>query len=156
MRNEFGNTIADIVNQDKRNYVLACDIGYGVFDKLRKENPDNWMNTGIQEAATVGMAAGMAMQGLRPWLYTITPFLLERPFEQIKLDIIQQKQNVKLVSFFDYDLLGPTHITRNVKDICDALGIDLIVPKTNEETRSEILRISKEDKPYFVYLTGCD
>lgn len=155
MRDVFGDTIAEIVAADKRNFVLACDIGYGVFDKLRRENPANWMNTGIQEAATVGMASGMAMQGLRPWVYTITPFLLERPWEQIKLDVVQQNQNVKLVGYWDYELLGPTHISRNVKDLCKILGINLIAPQSDEEAQEELLRIAREDKPYFVYLTKC-
>lgn len=155
MRDIFGDTIAEIVAADKRNFVLACDIGYGVFDRLRQESPENWMNSGIQEAATIGMASGMAMQGLRPWVYTITPFLLERPYEQIKLDVVQQEQNVKLVSYWDYELLGPTHVSRRVKDICDILGIGLIHPQSDEETRRELFRISKEDKPYFVYLINC-
>ena len=155
MRDVFGDTVAEIVAADKRNYVLACDIGYGVFDRLRRENPQNWMNTGIQEAATIGMASGMAMQGLRPWVYTITPFLLERPFEQIKLDVVQQNQNVKLVSYWDYGLLGPTHVSRKVKDICDVLGIGLIAPRSDEQAREDLLRISQEDKPYFVYLIKC-
>ena len=153
MRYSFGETIADLVNKDKRNIVLACDIGYGVFDRLREENPDNYVNTGITEQATLGMAAGMAMEGMKPWCYTITPFLLERPFEQIKLDVVQQKQNVKLVSYWDYGVLGPTHVTQDIDGICRILGIDLIKPSNSLETRIETERISKEDKPYFVYLT---
>ena len=51
----------------------------------------------------------MALEGLKPWVYTITPFLIERPFEQVKLDIDQQNSNVKLVGFADYPTLGPTH-----------------------------------------------
>ena len=57
----------------------------------------------------------MALQGLKPWVYTITPFLIERPFEQIKLDIDQQKSNVKLVGFADYPSLGPSHSELNAK-----------------------------------------
>ena len=57
----------------------------------------------------------MALDGLKPWVYTITPFLIERPFEQIKLDIDQQKANVKLVGFADYPKLGPTHAELDAK-----------------------------------------
>ena len=63
------------------------------------------------------VASGMALQGLKPWVYTITPFLIERPFEQIKLDINQQKANVKLVGFADYPTLGPTHAEINAKKL---------------------------------------
>ena len=64
---------------------------------------------GICEQSLIGVASGMALEGLKPWVYTITPFLIERPFEQIKLDIDQQKANVNLVGFADYPTLGPTH-----------------------------------------------
>ena len=153
MRLAFGKTIAEIINNDKRNYVLMCDIGYGVFDHLHENNPDHLINTGIAEAATIGMASGMAMEGLRPWVYTITPFLLERPFEQIKIDVIGQKQNVKLISYFDYDIMGTTHRTNNVEEICKILKIDMIAPKSYQETVDVINTISGEDKPYFIYLT---
>ena len=153
MRIAFGELIAELVKKDKRNYVLVCDIGYGVFDKLREENPDHFINMGITEQAIIGIAAGMAMQGLKPWVYTITPFLLERPFEQIKLDIVQQKQNVKLVSYWDYSTQGPTHITEDVDAICKVLKIKLIKPKSSEETKKLILEESKKKEPVFFYLT---
>lgn len=156
MRKAFGRTIAEIINKDKRNYMLMCDIGYGVFDELQRDNPDHLINTGIAEAATIGMASGMAMEELRPWVYTITPFLLERPFEQIKIDVVGQKQNVKLVSYFDYDIMGTTHRTNNVAEICKILKIDMIAPKSYQETVDVINSISGEDKPYFIYLTKAD
>ena len=153
MRLAFGKAIARLVEQDKRNYVLMCDIGYGVFDDLKAQNPSHLINTGIAEAATIGMASGMAMEGLRPWVYTITPFLLERPFEHIKIDVVGQKQNVKLVSFFDYDIMGTTHRTNDVAGICRILRIDMLAPQSFDETTEVINRISQENKPYFIYLT---
>ena len=70
---------------------------------------------GICEQSLISTAAGMALEGLKPWVYTITPFLIERPFEQIKLDIDQQKANVNLVGFADYPNLGPSHQEINAK-----------------------------------------
>ena len=75
------------------------DIGYGIFDDFRKNHPNRFINMGICEQSLISVAAGMSLEGLKPWVYTITPFLIERPFEQIKLDINQQKANVKLVGF---------------------------------------------------------
>ena len=76
--------------------MLVGDIGYGIFDEFRKNHPKKFFNLGICEQSLIGVAAGMALEGLKPWVYTITPFLIERPFEQIKLDVNEQKTNVKL------------------------------------------------------------
>ena len=70
---------------------------------------------GICEQSIISVASGMALEGLQPWVYTITPFLIERPFEQIKLDIDHQNVNVNLVGYADYPTLGPTHTELNAK-----------------------------------------
>ena len=95
MRRRFGTVIADLADQDDRIYVVSGDIGYRVFDEFRDRHPDRFINIGICEQSMIGVSSGMALEGLQPWVYTITPFLIERPFEQIKLDIDQQNVNVK-------------------------------------------------------------
>ena len=87
MRNEFGKIIVELAEKDKDIYLLVGDIGYGMFDEFRKRFPNRFFNLGICEQSMIGIASGMALQGLKPYVYTITPFLIERPFEQIKLDI---------------------------------------------------------------------
>ena len=91
MRRKFGKIINQIAKNDDKVVLLVGDIGYGIFDDFRKDNPKKFFNMGICEQSLIGTAAGMALEGLKPWVYTITPFLIERPFEQIKLDIDQQK-----------------------------------------------------------------
>ena len=97
MRRTFGKVISELAERDEKIYVLVGDIGYQVFDEFREKHPDRFINMGICEQSMIGVSAGMALEGLKPWVYTITPFLIERPFEQIKLDIDQQNVNVKLV-----------------------------------------------------------
>ena len=68
-------------------------------------------------------------------VYTITPFLIERPFEQVKLDIDQQKVNVNLVGFADYPTLGPTHSELNAKKLMSLCkNIESFYPKDSLET----------------------
>lgn len=152
MRAEFGKVIAELVRKDKNVYALDLDFGK-VFSDLLKENPENLLTLGVTEQAAVGVAAGMALEGLKPYVFTITPFLLERPFEQIKLDIVQQKANVKLVSYWDYPTAGPTHKALDVEKECEILGIKLISPKTPEEVREKILETYEINEPVFFYLT---
>jgi transketolase len=90
---------------------------------------------GICEQSMIGVSAGMALEGLKPWVYTITPFLIERPFEQVKLDIDQQDVNVKLVGFSDYPKLGPTHTELNGEKMMQLFkNITSYFPKNGDET----------------------
>ncbi len=109
MRRTFGKIITELANKDDKIYVLVGDIGYRVFDEFREKHSERFINMGICEQSIISVSAGMALEGLKPWVYTITPFLIERPFEQVKLDIDQQNVNVKLVGFADYPTLGPSH-----------------------------------------------
>ena len=117
MRRRFGKILSELARKDKKIILIVGDIGYGIFDQFRSEHPNRFFNLGICEQSIIGVAAGAALQGLKPWVYTITPFLIERPFEQIKLDIDQQKANVNLVGFADYPSLGPTHAELNGKKL---------------------------------------
>jgi transketolase len=95
----------------------------------------------------------MALEGLKPWVYTITPFLIERPFEQIKLDIDQQKTNVKLVGFADYATLGPTHSELNAKKMMQLFkNINSYFPKNGDETEDVIKKSYRSKGPAFISL----
>ena len=129
------------------------DIGYGIFDDFRKNHPEKFFNLGICEQSIVSAAAGMAIEGLKPWVYTITPFLIERPFEQIKLDIDQQKTNVNLVGFADYPSLGPTHAELNDKRLMSLFkNIQSYFPKNSSETKIAIDRSCENKGPNFISL----
>ena len=96
MRRKFGKLINELAKKDDKIVLLVGDIGYGIFDDFRKNHPKKFFNLGICEQSLIGAASGMSIEGLKPWVYTITPFLIERPFEQVKLDIDQQNVNVNL------------------------------------------------------------
>jgi transketolase len=108
MRWEFQKALTALARRDLRVVLLWGDVGGGLWGDFRREMPERCINVGIREQATVSMAAGMAMEGLRPVVYTITPFLIERAFEQIKLDVNQQNLPVGLVGHSDGNS-GPTH-----------------------------------------------
>ena len=141
MRRKFGKLINELAKKDKKIVLLVGDIGYGIFDDFRKNHPKRFFNLGICEQSIIGVASGMALEGLKPWVYTITPFLIERPFEQIKLDIDQQKANVKLVGFADYPTLGPTHSEINAKKMMQLFKyIKSFFPRNN----SEVIKFTKK------------
>ena len=153
MRRRFGKILSEIAKKDKNIVLLVGDIGYGIFDDFRKNHPDRFFNMGICEQSLIGTAAGMALEGLKPWVYTITPFLIERPFEQIKLDIDQQKANVNLVGFADYPTLGPTHSELNAKKLMGLMkNIKSFYPKDSRETEKFFQKTYKIKGPTFMSL----
>jgi len=153
MRNEFAKVIAELIEIDKKVHLITLDGGYKQFNKSIKENPKNYWNFGVTEQASIGIVSGMALEGLKPYIYTITPFLIERPFEQVKLDIVAQNANVKLVGFWDYPDDGITHLTKDPEGLCKILGIRYFEPKSSSETREMLLDTYKDDQPAFFYLT---
>ena len=153
MRRTFGNIITELADKDDKIYVLVGDIGYRVFDQYREEHPDRFINMGICEQSIIGVSAGMALEGLKPWVYTITPFLIERPFEQVKLDIDHQNVNVKLVGFADYPNLGPTHSELDGKKLMNLFSnITSFFPKDGYETQKMVNQAYKKDGPAFISL----
>lgn len=112
MRTAYLETLYKLAKNDKRVYALISDNGAIVYDKYRRDIPDQYLNLGISEANMIGMAAGMASCGKIPFTYTIGAFLAYRAFEFIRNDVCLQKQNVKIVGTGAgevYSALGPTH-----------------------------------------------
>ena len=153
MRRRFGKIINELARKDDKIVLVVGDIGYGVFDEFRKEHPKKFFNFGICEQSIISVSSGMALEGLKPWVYTITPFLIERPFEQIKLDIDQQNVNVNLVGFADYPTLGPSHAELDGERLMKLFkNIESFFPKNSDETESAIYQSYKSDGPSFISL----
>ena len=153
MRRSFGKIITELADRDEKIYVIVGDIGYRVFDEFRQKHPDRFINMGICEQSMIGVSAGMALEGLNPWVYTITPFLIERPFEQVKLDIDEQNVNVKLVGYSDYPTLGPTHTELNGKKLMQVFkNITSYFPKNGDETQKVTYQAYEKKGPAFISL----
>lgn len=153
MRNEFGKLMIELAEKDDKIILIVGDIGYKIFDEFRKKFPERFFNFGICEQSIIGTAAGMALEGLKPYVYTITPFLIERPFEQIKLDIDQQNVNVKLVGYADYPTQGPTHAELDAQHLMKLFkNIDSYFPKNSKETREAVIRSYNSNRPAFISL----
>ncbi|MDI9569372.1 MAG: transketolase [Pseudomonadota bacterium] len=121
---------------DKRIYLLVCDMGFGVTDVFREEFPERILNVGMMEQATVGIAAGMAMTGLLPVVYSIVNFLAFRALEQIRNDVVLQGLNVKFIAtgvnnYFSF--LGHSHCCgEDDKKIMNLIGMKVFDPYERE------------------------
>src|SRR3990167_9882491 len=137
MRKQFVKTIEEILPEDERLVLLLGDIGVFGFSNSLIRFPDRVYNIGILEQSTIGLAAGLAMQGLIPVVHTIAPFATERCFEQIKDDFGYQKLGGNIVSVgasYDYASLGCTHhCPADVNILINIPGMEIVVPGTAEE-----------------------
>src|SRR5712671_895994 len=112
MRNAFADEITKLGKEDKRVVLLSGDIGNKLFDKFKEHSEARFLNCGVAEANMMSVASGMALSGLRPFVYTITPFTTTRCFEQIRVDVCYHRAPVIIVGTgagLSYAELGPTH-----------------------------------------------
>lgn len=125
MRNAFAKQITELARKDDRIVLLSADIGNRLFDEFKATCPDRFYNCGVAEANMIGMAAGLAMSGLRPVCYTITPFITYRCLEQIRVDVCYHHVPVVIVGTgagLSYASLGATHHS------CEEMGMLRLLP----------------------------
>ena len=146
--NNFRGKIIDALmpyfRADKRYYLLVCDMGFGVSDKLRKEFPRRVINCGIMEQGTVGIAAGMSMSGLIPIVYSIVNFLVFRALEQVRNDVALQGLNVKFIATGSNDYfkaLGASHCCgKDDIAIMELIGMKVYNPYAGRRPFADIVR----------------
>ncbi|MDD5109273.1 MAG: transketolase C-terminal domain-containing protein [Candidatus Omnitrophica bacterium] len=112
MRQEFADTLLEVGKMDKNLMVMVGDISHFRLQDFAKACPGRYYNIGICEPTIVNMAAGLSKLGFYPVVHTIAPFIVERSYEQIKLDFCYQKLGANIItvgSAFDYSTLGCTH-----------------------------------------------
>ena len=151
-----------MARNDERIFLITPDIGYSVLEVFRDEFPERYLNVGVAEQNSVSIAAGMALSGLIPYVYTINPFVCMRPFEQIRLDVAYMNTNVRLVGVgggFSYGAAGATHHTLediaimrvlpNMTVICpgDPWEVDKAVIESVNYKGPIFLRLGKQGEP---------
>lgn len=112
MRNAFAEEITALAAADPRIVLLSGDIGNRLFDRFKAQFPDRFYNVGVAEANMIGIAAGLALGGMKPVTYTIASFAVYRCYEQIRVDLCYHNAPVVMVgtgSGLAYAANGPTH-----------------------------------------------
>jgi transketolase len=97
MRKEFADFLLEEMRENEKIVVITADIGYGILDKIRQEFPHRVHNVGAAESLMIGVAVGYCYEGFLPVCYTITTFLLYRPFEMIRNYVNHEALDIKLV-----------------------------------------------------------
>lgn len=120
MRKIFVDFLKQRIAIDSSIILITADLGYGLFDEIRDEYPNNFVNCGASEQLMIGLCVGAAYEGRLAVAYSITPFLLYRPFELIRNYVDKESLNIKLVGSGrgrDYSHDGFSHWAEDDEEI---------------------------------------
>ena len=156
MRNAFAAEVTELAAADPRIVLLSGDIGNRLFDRYKERQPERFLNCGVAEANMIGMAAGMAMSGLRPIAYTIAAFATVRCLEQIRVDVCYHEAPVIIVGVgagLSYASLGGTHHACEEIAMLRALPkMSIVCPADPLEVRLAVRAAVAYDRPVYIRL----
>jgi transketolase len=156
MRGYFAYELHQEMEKNKDIWVLVGDLGQGMMDKIRDDFPDRFLNCGASEQAMVGLAVGLALEGKIPVVYSITNFVLYRPFEWIRNYLDHEQIPVKLVGAGrdeDYAHDGYTHHSQDAKQVLDCFpNIVQFWPENKEEMGTMVRELLFNGKASFISL----
>lgn len=154
MRNAFAAELLELVKEDCRLVILSADIGNRMFDQHKDYAPDRFYNCGVAEANMISLASGLALSGMIPVAYTITPFITVRCLEQIKIDICYHNVPVILIgtgSGLSYAELGPTHHSLDDLALLRALpNMTVLAPGDPVEAKLALRAAVELNKPVYI------
>jgi len=156
MRNQFRDTCIKLAADDDKLVLIFGDISVYLFREFQERYPQRFFNAGICENTLVSMAAGLSAAGFRPVVHTIAPFITERSYEQVKLDICYNNFPACIVSCggsFDYAWDGATHHCYTDLELMRMLP-DMIVAQPGSNKEFDTLFSSCFDKAAYVRIAG--
>ena len=156
MRRVFADCLHDRMRTNKKIWVIVGDLGYKMWDQVMADYPDRFINAGVAEQLMTGISVGLALEGKIPFVYSITPFLLYRPFETIRNYINREKIPVKLIGSGrnkEYERDGFSHWAEEDKEVMRIFAnINARWPETNSEIPDLIDEMIANNVPYYVNL----
>lgn len=157
IRKEFAKILHQEMRKNEDIVFIIGDLGYGHFDEIREEFPDRVFNPGAAEQLILGMACGFAMDGKLPVCYSMTPFLLYRPFEILRTYIDHEEIPVMLAAAGrdkDYAEAGFSHwATDDKKHLSGFENIIKMWPEDRAEMEKAFEQFVNEPKPYYINLS---
>ena len=156
MRNTCLQTVHDLAKKDSRVIFIGSDLGPGVLKDFRREKPEQFFMEGVSEQAIIGIAAGLAMEGFKPYVNTIATFITRRCFEQVALDLCLHDLPVKLIGNgggLVYATLGPTHLAIEDISILRPLpNMTIVAPCDSVEMKSFMKKAIDWPHPIYIRL----
>ena len=111
-RREFIDTLIDLAQKDEKIVLVIPDVGFNYIEEFQKRFPDRFFNLGVTEQSAMTIAAGMALEGLKPYIYSMINFVAFRPYEAVRNAVCLHRANVKIMGVKGsekYKFLGFSH-----------------------------------------------
>ncbi len=157
-RREFIDTLIELAEKDERVVLIVPDVGFNYIEEFRKKFPNRFFNLGVTEQTTMTIAAGMALSGLKPYVYSMINFVVFRPYEMLRNAVCLHNANVKVIGVKGsekYKFLGFSHnLISDDEDIkaLEELSIDCFVVSDPEKVRDTILKTYNKKGPAYIRL----
>jgi transketolase len=158
-RGVFMETLEELVQKDNRIILVVGDVGFSYMAEFQKKYPKQYINTGVMEQTFMGVAAGLAQSGWKPYIYSMVPFVIMRNYEQLRNDVCYGNQNVKIIGAVGnvhYRFQGMSHNLlgkENEEDLLKNLpNIKRYYPKGTEEVRRIVLETYENTEPTYIRL----
>jgi len=156
MRGFFAYHLYQEMLADDDIYVICVDLGYGMFNEIKNTFPTRFINPGAAEQAAMDIAIGMALAGKKPFIYSITPFLIYRAFESIRTYINHEAIPVRMIGSGrddDYKKDGWSHHADDVLPILSHMSnIQLYFPNKKEKMEAIVKSMVNTNAPQFLSL----
>lgn len=157
-RTEFIDVLIELAEKDDKILLIVPDVGFNYIDKFKDKFPNRFFNFGVTEQSTIMIATGLALQGFKPYVYSMVNFVLFRPYEMVRNGIVNHHANVKLIGVKGssaYKFLGFSHnMNDDFEDMkaCSVLGLDAALPLKIEDVRKLLLDTYQSPKPFYIRL----
>jgi transketolase len=156
MRRLFAELLHEEMKKNEDIYLITGDLGYGLWDRIRDDFPTRFHNVGSSEMVMMGMGIGLAMEGKIPYVYSITPFAIYRPFEMIRNYLDHEGIPVNIIGGGrdkEYGYLGFSHWSHDDKRIMGVFdNIKSCHPETDEELTDSFKYTLQKRTPIYINL----
>lgn len=156
MRVDFVNAVSQVLEKDLNSIFITGDLGFNALEGIAKMSGKRFLNAGVAEQNMMGLAAGIALTGYKPWVYSIAPFVTYRCLEQIRNDVCLHNLPVRIVGNgggYTYGVLGSTHHALEDFAVLKALpNLTLYFPCGNDQVSTAVDQIHQLETPSYLRL----
>lgn len=155
-RREFIDTLIGLADKDDKIVLIVPDVGFNYIEEFRKRFPGRFFNFGVTEQSTMIIAAGLALSGFKPYVYSMINFVTMRPYEMLRNAVCYHNANVKLLGVKGsegYKFLGFSHnISKDedIKILSHLPNLEIFVPQNTDEAKKAILDSYKINGPAYI------